>query len=205
MARRHFSLDSLKKYFSIIGANLNCHLTIHLIGGCALTFKDLKEATKDIDVVFIEEKELNYFKKALQSAGFSSEEELSEEYEMMQCAGCFENKEGMRFDLFFKRVVGKLEFSKGMIERAESIGKFGKLTVKTASMEDIFLFKGLATRADDVEDMKLIWARRGLNWQAIKQELEMQRKELRAPFLYSIKKLEEQKLASPIRKWLETS
>lgn len=203
MMRRHFSLNELKECFSLIGSKLRRVLTIYLIGGCALTLKSLKEGTKDVDVVFVEKSELNEFKKALELTGFACEEDLSEEYLMMQCAGCYENKQGMCFDLFYKRVVGGLNFSRGMVERSELVGEFGKLVVKTLSLEDIFLFKGLATRADDVEDMKLIWTRKGLDWKTIKDELETQKRELRAPFLCSIRKLEEQNLSTPIRKWLE--
>ena len=60
-----------------------------------------------------------------------------------------------------------------MKSRSEPLEVRGKLTVKMGSTEDIFLFKSVAGRTDDIEDMNML-VQSGLDFETIRDELETQ-------------------------------
>mgnify|MGYP006926896983 CR=1 FL=1 len=46
-----FESSAIRRQFSELAALINDELTVYLIGGGALTLDDLKNATKDIDLI----------------------------------------------------------------------------------------------------------------------------------------------------------
>ena len=85
----------------------------------------------------------------------------------------FERPGGYRFDIFVQRVCGKLILSKKMRERSAGISLPGKLNLNVVSTEDIFLFKSITGREDDLSDMRMI-AVSGLDWSIIEKEMREQ-------------------------------
>lgn len=83
----------------------------------------------------------------------------------------------MRIDLFLGSVCHTLKMSKGMVSRSAEYLKYGNLRNRVCSKEDIFLFKALAGRPRDIEDMHRL-ARIGLDWDVIVGELQAQRRNL---------------------------
>lgn len=141
----------------------------YLIGGCGMIFRDLKEATKDVDIVMISMKEVKEGVIALKSLGYVEVQTLSPEYERLGASTVLRNGDGFQIDIFCRQVCGNLELSEGMMKRAEFLGRFGNLEVCLVAPEDIFLFKSITDRELDLDDMRIL-AQRGLNWDVVKAE-----------------------------------
>jgi hypothetical protein len=173
-----------------IGARIKKPSEIYLIGGCAMSFRGLKEFTKDVDIVFKNEKDHESFCEALFGAQYHEPFTVKTEHEHLKAKRMFENKDGFHLDLFVKQVVGKLVLSESMAGRAELYRQYGNLGVYLLSKEDIFLFKGLASegRKRDLPDMQVLYP--GLDWKVIERELDSQElsQELKAMF---VRRLEE--------------
>jgi len=75
--------------------------------------------------------------------------------------------------VFTQQVVDKLIFSDGMCNRSEGYLEAGGLSVELVSPEDIFLFKAVAGRTDDIEDMFAL-VQTDLNFDVIEEELKRQ-------------------------------
>lgn len=134
-----------------------------------MTFRGQKVATKDIDFVVVGSEDLTALLSAMEAAGFTHVPKPGEEYRKLGARIIMENANGMRFDLFERVVSRKLEFSPNMQRRSGDEMTFGRLTLRLASAEDIFLFKGVTDRPDDLDDMSLL-ATGDLDWNIIKAE-----------------------------------
>lgn len=159
-----------------IGARVPKPITIYLIGGCAMSFRGLKESTKDVDIVFRDRRSFDAFCEALFGAQYSEPLPLiSGEYAHLDAAKMLENKDGFHLDLFVRRVCRKMILSASIVKRAEFHGKYGKMGVFLVAKEDIFLFKSLASegRKRDLDDMRVIYP--NLDWRAMLAELRMQK------------------------------
>lgn len=167
-----FGSTGIRRQFSELAGLLDEELTVYLIGGGALTLEDLKNATKDIDLIVQEKAELQLLWRVLTSAGYEPEGDLAEAYEALEAAFILE-KDRRRFDVFHEQVAGVLYLSDAMISRSRQLFAEGELTVKMVSLNDIFLFKAVANREDDVDDMVRI-AETGIDTGVIVEEIETQ-------------------------------
>jgi uncharacterized protein (DUF486 family) len=147
------------------------HIAIFVIGGLALINYELKDATKDIDVVVLSHQDLNSLAHSLTTENYHSIENfmLTKPYEEMEISKIMENSDGFRWDIFQKTICGKLIFSVNMVSRSTVFYTKNKFELRLASKEDIFLFKGITEREADLDDMRLL-AETGLNWKVIKDE-----------------------------------
>jgi mannose/fructose/N-acetylgalactosamine-specific phosphotransferase system component IIB len=82
--REKFGKDYVEKEFWKIGLALKIKMKIFLLGGCAMVFRDLKPATKDVDIVFTSPTELKEFVDALKSLNYYEVVKLPKEYEKMR-------------------------------------------------------------------------------------------------------------------------
>lgn len=158
-----------------IGKRVKKPVKIYLIGGCAMSFRKLKEATKDIDIVFAGRSDCATFCGALFGAQYSEQAKIMPEHEKLEAAAMYENKDGFHLDLFMRKVCGKMELSERMERRAEFYRKYGKMEVYLLAKEDIFLFKALSSegRKRDLADMQVIYP--NLDWKAVEGELRLQK------------------------------
>ena len=76
-------------------------------------------------------------------------------------------------DIFNQQVANKLVLTDGMAERSEPFLDTDRLTVRLVSNEDIFLFKAIAGRDDDIEDMNML-VQADLDYDVVEAELEAQ-------------------------------
>jgi len=145
--------------------------TIFIIGGLALINYGLKVATKDIDVVLTKPADLEVLLNALESAGYDEPNDLlvSRPYHDMEISKIMENEDGFRWDIFVKKICNKLVFSDSMASRSTEFYSKAHVTLRIASKEDIFLFKGITNRAADLDDLRLL-AESGLDWEMIRTE-----------------------------------
>jgi hypothetical protein len=173
--RPSFDKNYLKKEFDKLNAQTKQPLTLFLIGGGAMAFYGLKDATKDIDIILTTKDNLNNLKTALESLGYQEPNPIliTRAYNKMQTSAMLENQDGFRWDLFTTQVCNALTLSAAMKRRATPLYKGERLTVLIASKEDIFLFKGITEREADLEDMRVL-AESGLNWNLITQECQNQ-------------------------------
>lgn len=99
--------------------------------------------------------------------------EPGEEYDDLGAQRILENDDGCRIDIFNQQVIDKLVLSEGMRRRSEAYLDAGRLSVALVSSEDIFLFKSVAGRTDDIEDMFSL-VQTELDFDVIEDELEQQ-------------------------------
>lgn len=152
-----------------IGSKLKKKVQIYLIGGCAMTFLGAKAATKDIDLVVTSSRESDDLIKAMRDSGFEHVNKLTREYQALDATVIMQRPDKMRFDVFARKVCGKLEIDEKMQSRAAFYKTFGNLDVYLMSGEDILLFKGMTERVADLDDMRIL-VERGTDWDIIKKE-----------------------------------
>ena len=161
--------------FGKIGLRCKTLVRAYLIGGCAMSFRGLKETTKDADVVFKARGEYAAFCGALFGAQYFETTSVTGEHDKLESIKMYENRQGFHLDLFVGKVCGKMHLSDAMVKRAQAFKKYGVLEVYLLSKEDVFLFKALASesRTRDLADLKLLYE--GLDWNVIRQELASQK------------------------------
>ncbi|MEW6329299.1 MAG: DUF6036 family nucleotidyltransferase [Candidatus Micrarchaeota archaeon] len=168
--RLGFGREKLLAVFEKIGARLHKRMEVFLLGGGAMCFRDQKNATKDLDLVFETRGDYHEFVKVMDGMDFKKHLKLEREYERLEAASIWQNAKGFRFDLFVKTVCNALSISGSMRKRCELLGRFGKLTVRMVSNEDVILFKGITQRPDDVNDIAAIVRTSKVNWDIILHE-----------------------------------
>lgn len=167
-----FGSSAIRRQFSELAGLIEDELTVYLIGGGALTLEDLKNATKDIDLIVRKESELRQLWSVLRSAGYEPQEDLAEAYDELETAFILE-KDRRRFDVFHEQVAGVIYLSDSMISRSRHLFDEDGLSVRMVSLNDIFLFKAVANRQDDVDDMIRI-AQGGIDDDVLVEEIMMQ-------------------------------
>lgn len=169
------SIERQQGLFIAIGKKLNRKINVYAVGGTAMMFLGLKEATLDIDLVFENEEDKTEFKEALKSLGYVGMDSVI-------VYGKKENKPEMltlgdeRFDLFVKEVIDFV-FSKNMQKRAKQLHQFGdNFMLKIADSQDILLMKCATDRLKDLDDARRIINNTTINWDLIVDEAKNQKK-----------------------------
>jgi hypothetical protein len=171
--RPTFGREYIENEFQRIGNGLSEPLTVYLIGGGAMSLRDLKGATKDIDLVVADGDAYGQLWAVLMDLGYAEVQSLDPDYRALGATSCVENDDGCRLDIFNQQVANKLVLTDGMQERSEPFLDTDRLTVRLVSNEDIFLFKAIAGRDDDIEDMNML-VQAGLDYDVVRDELEAQ-------------------------------
>jgi len=147
------SRGSIKAEFTSIDERIDNEMTVYLMGGRAMTFRGLKNATYDLDLLVITRHDFELLRDLLLQLDYEIVENPIEEYKALGAAILLDKDRACRFDIFDRKVIRKLRLSDGMRERAEEVFTGSKLRVYALSNEDIFLFKGVSGRSHDVKDM----------------------------------------------------
>lgn len=178
--RPRFGADYITSEFRSIADHVEQSLSVYLIGGGAMALRGLKAATKDIDVVTASSESHDRLHHALSEAGYAEVVGLARKYRQLGARSCVENDDGCRFDVFERQVANELVLTEGMRTRSEPFVEIDDLAVEFVAFEDIFLFKAVAARPEDVDDLHVL-VQRGLNFDVIERELEAQRDRLGHP------------------------
>ncbi len=157
-----------------IARRLEKKIKVYAIGGTAMMFQGLKEATLDIDLVFDTEKDKNIFKKAAGELGYKPFDPViiyggkKDSPEMLKL-------DDERFDLFMDNVIHFI-FSDSMKQRADAATyQFGDtLILKIADPHDIILMKCATDRVKDRDDARKIIEAKKIDWNLIIGEAENQ-------------------------------
>lgn len=171
--RARFDSAYIESELERVGTQLDAPLTVYLIGGGSMAFRDLKDTTKDIDLVVADGDALRQLQAVLLECGYEVVEDPGAEYDDLGAQRIFENDDGCRIDVFNRQVVDKLVLSEAMRQRSTIHLKAGQLSVELVSAEDVFLFKAVAGRTDDVDDMFAL-VQTDLDFEVIEKELERQ-------------------------------
>lgn len=167
-----FGKEYIYKELEKVDNVLNETVKLYLIGGGNMSLLGLKDATRDIDIILDEEKELMILKDALLKCGY--EEKYLPLYQKMGSRLVMENEDGFIWDVFIKVVCHGLILSPHMISRCtEMQSDFKNLKIFLLSKEDVFLFKGITERERDLEDMHTLYLQ-GLDFEIIKDEIKWQ-------------------------------
>ncbi len=155
------------------GEKLKEKVVAYAVGGTSMMFLGLKDATADIDLVFMNLKDRGLFTEAIKSIGYK-------EMDSKIVYGGKENRPQMltlgdeRFDLFVEEVIYFI-FSESMRERAVQIHQFGNnLIIKIADPHDIILMKCATDRIKDIDDAMSIIKNTKINWETIVEEAKNQ-------------------------------
>ena len=173
--RRSYDRNYLKQEFDKLNATTKQPLTLYLVGGGAMAFYGLKDATKDIDIILTNKNDPNNLQTTLETIGYQKPNPnlITKAYENMQTSVILENQDGFRWDLFLNKVCNAFTLSNEMKKRTKPIYTGNRLKVRIASKEDLFLFKGITERDADIDDMAIL-AQSGLDWNSISQECKNQ-------------------------------
>lgn len=172
-SRSRFDRDYIETELERIAENLQTNVDAYLIGGGSMSLRDLKDTTKDIDLVVANEESFGRLMGPLQELGYEEVTNLGDEYEKLGARHCVRNEEGCQLDLFHRQIADKLFFSDGMQARSEQFLSTKYLSVGLVSLEDIFLFKSVAERPDDIGDMATL-VQTGLDFDTIEREIAKQ-------------------------------
>ncbi len=155
-----------------VSRKLKKKMTVYTIGGTAMMFHGLKDATKDIGLVFTSEEERKEFKKAAMELGynlFSSIHVYGTKLNQPIMLARGKEKEE-RFDLFLKEVIHFI-FSEEMTKRATTTYEFDvNLILKIADPHDLILMKCATDRIKDKDDAMDIIKKTKIDWEIIINE-----------------------------------
>lgn len=172
-SRNRFDRDYIEQELRRIAEHLRTAVDAHLIGGGAMSLRNLKDTTKDIDLVVSNEEAYGRLLATLRELGYEEQTNLGDEYTELGARHCVRNEDGCQLDLFHRQIADKLFFSEGMENRSEEFLSTERLSVGLVSREDIFLFKAVAERPDDISDMATLVQTR-LDFEVIEQEIQRQ-------------------------------
>jgi len=170
-----FDSDYIEKELKNINKYLNKQINIYIFGGGAMSFYDLKTATKDIDVLLPSEAEASVLIKTLYKNGYTKLQIKDPIYIKMKTREIIENTDGFRWDIFVNKICGGLTFSKDMQKRSKKYKEFENIKTYLVSPEDIFILKSVTSRPRDREDMFTLFSH-GLNVEIIRKEIQKQAK-----------------------------
>jgi len=122
-----------------------------VIGGQAVLLYGEPRLTKDIDITLgIGVEELEKVKSVVARLGLKVLVDNVENFvKKTMVLPTLDEKSGIRVDFIFSYSP----YERQAIERAKDV-KFGKVSVKFASLEDVVIHKVIAGRARDIEDIK---------------------------------------------------
>lgn len=171
--RPTFGGEYIENEFQRLADGFSSPLHVYLIGGGAMSLRDLKAATNDIDLVVTDGDAHGRLWRVLMNLGYTEVQSLEPDYQALGATSCVENGDGCRLDIFNQQVADKLILTRGMRERSDPFRTTDNLNVRLVSNEDIFLFKLVAGRDDDIEDMNML-VQTGIDYEIVRTELETQ-------------------------------
>ena len=152
----------------LIGSNLKRKIECFVIGGSAMLYYKLKEATKDIDIVLLNENDRQYVLKLMKNLGYA-ERNSKMLYVNKKNAPILLQRGQDRFDLFNRKIIN-LRFSDGIKDRINLVYEYKNLTAKIVSPEDIIILKCATDRAGDRLDAASIIKSTNINWNILFEE-----------------------------------
>ena len=127
-----------------------------MIGGGAMALRGQKRATKDVDLVIVDNVQRRAFIDAIRKLGFEPLLSPGETYRKMG-ARILMDREGRWLDIFDERICNMFLVHEGVLARATEHLFGRRLRVLLMSPEDIFLSKSVTERDGDLQDMRVLY------------------------------------------------
>ena len=152
-----------------IARRLPKEMAIYAVGGTAMMFLGLKEATLDIDLVFTNREDRKIFREIAKSLGYQEMDHTIVYGTRNNCPEMIHLGDA-RLDLFLTNVID-FEFSEEMQKRAQQLHQFDKnLKIKIADVQDIIVMKCATNRAKDEEDIINLIKNTEIKWDILINE-----------------------------------
>ena len=133
------SQEAIETEFQYLDEKVDREITVYLMGGGAMTFRELKNATRDLDLLVTARSDFEMLHDILRDRGYEIVESPVEEYESLGAALMLDKESECRFDIFDWEVLRELRLSNEMKERASVVFEGTNLRVRALNNEDIFL------------------------------------------------------------------
>ena len=170
-------------------------ITVYLIGGSAMSFYGIKDATKDIDALFENQYDCAEFFNAITKLGYETSEQYFPPVIKMEATFFVYKDDEIWIDLFVKNVMNKFELTQSIKNRSiQTDLPTKKLNVNCLDKNDIFLFKSITPRERDEDDLILLLSKSEIDFKIIHEEINNQsikHKELKNDFNNKMKNIEE--------------
>ena len=187
--------DYIKNEFISIDKVLERKIDAFLIGGSAMSYYGIKDATKDIDVLFRDGYDCAVFFNALMQLGYETSEQYFPPVIQMEATFFIYKDDEIWMDLFIKNVMNKFELSPSIEKRAVKIDiSTEKLRIYCLNPNDIFLFKSITPRERDEDDLILLLTHGEIDFDIIHEEINYQSRkyqDIKMEFNRKMRKLEE--------------
>lgn len=154
--------------FNLIGSSLKRKIKCFVIGGSAMLYYKLKDATKDIDIVLLNDTDRNYILKIMKNLGYA-ERNSKMLYTAKKNVPILLQRGQNRLDLFNKTIIN-LRFSDAMVGRSKILYEYSNLIVSVVSPEDIIILKCATDRAGDRLDAANIIKSTNVDWGILLEE-----------------------------------
>ena len=156
-----------------ISRKMKRQIIVFAIGGTAMMFHNLKDSTKDIDLVFTNNDDRKEFMSVAREIGWvylNAELVYGEKKNIPIMLKLIDE----RLDLFVNEVIS-FTFSKSMQKRALITRQFEKnLIIKVSDYHDIIIMKCATDREKDIDDAKTIITNKDIDWNIIVREAKNQ-------------------------------
>ena len=162
------NLKEQEDLFKAIGDQLNERTECLLIGGSAMMYYGVKETTKDIDLVFLEEEQRKSVINILLNLGYKTRE-IKTLYKRKENIPILMEFKDSRLDIFLKKVIS-FNITSQVIERIKKVYEYNKFIIKIVSQEDIILMKCATEMAGDRIDAKELINNYNIDWNVIINE-----------------------------------
>lgn len=170
-----------------LSRKLRSEAKLYLFGGEAMRIKELKRATKDVDIALDNTQTFTTIQEALTSMGYRplGDEEISRVDRKLNPSGIFVKEASPRVDIFVKTICNAFNLSNSMKSRC-TIKEIGNLKLHIMSNEDLFLLKSVTDREGDIYDMAQLAKASKFNWRTVLNELYSQEQKTRRHFCMSL-------------------
>ncbi len=147
-----------------------------------MMFSGYKSTTKDIDLVFLDNKDRNIFIAAIKELGYKEKSLIGiydEKRRSKKSRPKIFSRGDERFDLFVKDVFGfKLEINNKFIQKNDFLGK-SELNIYILPKEYLILLKSITSREKDFEDIEtIIKIEKNIDWNLIINQAISQREHI---------------------------
>jgi len=170
--RKYFGVEAVSEVLDQLGNNLEKPVTAILVGGGAMSLKGDKEATKDVDMVVMNQAEKKELIETAKRLGFTDQSNAFPTYTELAATVLVDQK-GFQIDLFQETIARKFKIHQDVLERAEVFDDFSLLEIYLLADEDLFLSKSVTERDLDLADMHVLYLK-GLDEDTIIQEAGIQ-------------------------------
>jgi uncharacterized nucleotidyltransferase DUF6036 len=149
---KRYTADQIDDELKALGELVEIPIDVYMIGGGAMSIREIKDSTKDVDLVIPDEDQYNEFVRVLKESRYEQVRDIAGPYTELDIK-IFWRDDLSQFDLFQRRVCKKYLVHEYLLERAQLHAGLGRITVYLCSNEDIFMMKAATNRDSDIDDM----------------------------------------------------